>query len=111
MEGSHDRGSEDRVLPVADQLAAMTAAGGDGVGGADAAQNDAALRVNQIVHEVAELRLSAPALAIEPRLRIRAGVVRLIGVLHPVPASGTLRLRLPPLRAARRVSRAGARLG
>jgi hypothetical protein len=43
VEGSHDRGSEDRVLPVADQLAAMTAAGGDGVGGADAAQNDAAL--------------------------------------------------------------------
>lgn len=31
MKGSHGMGSEDRVLPVADQLAAVTEAGGDGV--------------------------------------------------------------------------------
>lgn len=31
MKGSRDRGDEDRVTPVADQLAAITEAGGDGV--------------------------------------------------------------------------------
>jgi hypothetical protein len=59
-----------------------------------AAYDHPALRVDQVVHQVAELRLLALPLPVQPRVGIAGGAVRVVVVLHSVPLPPAPRLRL-----------------